>query len=240
MKLSPLERRVHLPTRVAELISAEIRSGRLKPGDRLPTEQELSARLGVSRNVVREAIARLRSDGIVESRQGVGAFLRRAGPGGALRFDARVLEDLEHFQHVFELRAILEIRVAGLAAERRDPQGMKDLKAALERMRGSEKWEQGGVDADLDFHRAVARATGNPSIGKVSSFITEQIRESIAKTREAMKSVAEVMDITIAEHVAIYEAIRAGSPLAARKAMSRHISNAAARLGVKLVVDHRS
>jgi DNA-binding FadR family transcriptional regulator len=117
---------------------------------------------------------------------------------------------------------------------------MKDLKAALERMRGSEKWEQGGVDADLDFHRAVARATGNPYLVKVSSFITQQMRESIAKTRQSMKSIAEVMDITIAEHEAIYAAIRSRSTAAARKAMSCHISNAAARLGVKVSINPRS
>jgi GntR family transcriptional regulator, transcriptional repressor for pyruvate dehydrogenase complex len=238
MKLPALEPRVRLPARVAELISAEIRSGRLKPGARLPTEQELSARLGVSRNVVREAIARLRSDGIVESRQGVGAFLLRTESWTSLRFDAKALEDLAEFQLFFELRAMIEIDAAGLAAQRRQPKAMKDLKAALERMRGSEKWEQGGVDADLDFHRAVALTTGNHYIVKVASFIAQQMRESIAKTRHGTESIAEMMDVTIAEHQAIYEAIRSGSPSAARKAMSRHISNAAARLGVS--VDHGS
>jgi GntR family transcriptional repressor for pyruvate dehydrogenase complex len=240
MKLSAIERQTHLPTRVAELISAEVRSGRLRPGDQLPTEQALATSLGVSRNVVREAIARLRSDGIVESRQGVGAFLLRTESANSLRFDSGALRDLEEFRHVFELRAMLEIRLAGLAAERRQPQAVKDLKGALERMRGSEKWEQGGVDADLDFHRAVARATGNPYLVKVSAFVTEQMRESIARTREGMRSVAEVMDITISEHEAIYEAIRQGSPAVARRAMSRHIRNAAARLGVKVLIDHRS
>lgn len=240
MKLSALGRRERLPHRVADLISAEIRSGRLRPGDRLPTEHEFSARLGVSRNVVREAIARLRSEGIIESKQGIGAFLRRTEPAGALRFDAKVLQNLAEFRHVFELRAMLEIRTAGLAAERRESKGLKDLKVALERMSSSDKWEEAGVDADLEFHRAVARATGNPYIAKVAAFLTEQMRESIAKTRESMGSAAEVMGVTIAEHSAVYEAIRAGSPTAARKAMSQHISNAAARLGVELAFDHRS
>lgn len=81
----------------------------------------------------------------------------------------------------YELRAILEIRAAGLAAERREPAGMKALKGALARMRGAQKWEQGGVDAGLDFHRAVAQATGNPYLLKVASYISEQTRESIAK-----------------------------------------------------------
>src|SRR5882762_8004748 len=113
MKLPTIERHTHLPARVANLITQEIQAGRLKLGDQLPTEQALATSLGVSRNVVREAIARLRSEGIVQSRQGVGAFLARTAAAATLRIDAEVLKDLEEFQHVFELRAILEIRAAG-------------------------------------------------------------------------------------------------------------------------------
>jgi GntR family transcriptional regulator, transcriptional repressor for pyruvate dehydrogenase complex len=240
MKLPTIKRQVQLPTKVADLIAKEIRAGRLKPGDQLPTEQALAASLGVSRNVVREGIARLRSDGVVQSRQGVGAFLIRTEPARTLRIDAEALNDLEEFRYLFELRAMLEIRAAGLAAERRHASAMKDLKAALDRMCSEEKWERGGVDADLAFHRAVAGATGNPYLVKVASFVAEQMRESITETRERLSTVSEVMDVTIAEHTAIYEAIREGSPALARKAMSQHISNAAARLGVKLVIDYRS
>jgi DNA-binding FadR family transcriptional regulator len=222
------------------LITQEISAGRLKPGDRLPTEQVLASNLGVSRNVVREAMARLRSDGVVKCRQGVGAFLVRAEAATTLRIDSERFKDLGEFQHVFELRAILEIRAAGLAAERRVPRAMKELRSALARMRGSEKWEQGGLDADLDFHRAVARATGNPYIVKVVSFVSEQMRESIAKTRASVGTVAEVIAVTISEHEAIYDAIRAGSAEGARKAMSHHVRNAAARLGIEILVDHRS
>jgi len=238
VKLPTLERHTHLPTRVANLIAEEIHAGRLKPGDQLPPEHTLAATLGVSRNVVREAIARLRSDGIVQSRQGVGAFLARGA--SALRFNADALKDSEEFAHVFELRGILEIRAAGLAAERHDPRAMKEIKSALERMRNAEEWNQGGVDADLDFHRAVARATGNPYLLKFVAFVSEQVRESIAKTRERIGAVAEIVEVTIAEHAAIYEAIREGSPEAARKAMARHIRNAGARLGIEVAIDHRS
>lgn len=240
MKLPTIGRREHLPIKVADLISRRISAGDLKPGDRLPTEQAMAARLGVSRNVVREAMARLRSDGLVQARQGVGAFLARTDAASALRIDAEALNDQREFAHLFELRAILEIRAAGLAAERRAPRGMNELKGALERMRGSEKWAEGGVDADLDFHRAVARATGNPYLAKVAAFLSEQVRESIVKTRERLKSVTEVVDVTIAEHQAIADAIRSKSPAAARRAMARHICNAGARLGLAIAVDHRS
>jgi len=200
----------------------------------------LASTLGVSRNVVREAIARLRSEGIVVSRQGVGAFLADAQSPSTLRIDPEALKHQKAFQHLFELRAMLEIRAAGLAAERQEPKAMRELKAALARMRGDEKWEQGGVDADLAFHRAVAAVTANPYIVKIVAFVTEHVRDSIIETREHLGAVAEVVKVTIAEHEAIYEAIREGSPDAARKAMARHIRNAAARLGVEIAVDHRS
>src|SRR5690349_5425349 len=125
MKIRTIERKPHLPSQVASLITQEIAAGRLKPGDQLPTEQALSQSYGVSRNVVREAIARLRSEGIVQSRQGVGAFLTRA-ESTTLRIDAEKLKDLGEFRHIFELRAMLEIRAAGLAAERRFKPALKD------------------------------------------------------------------------------------------------------------------
>lgn len=240
MKLRTIERQTQLPTRVATLLSQEITAGRLKPGDRLPTEQALAANFGVSRNVVREAIARLRSDGIVQSRQGVGAFLTRTEPASTLRIDVESLNDAEEFRNVLELRAILEIRAAGLAAERRVPDAMRDLTNAMKRMRSCEQLDQNAVEADVDFHRAVARATGNPYLVKVISFVSEQTRQSIVATRKRLQTVPEVMDLTIAEHTAIHDAIVEGLSAAARKAMSRHINNAAIRLGIQMEVDHTS
>lgn len=240
MKITTIKRQVHLPTKVAEQIRAEIYAGRLKPGDQLPTEQSLAASFGVSRNVVREAIARLRSDGIVQSRQGLGAFLMRTEPAKTLHINQDASSHREHFRHLFELRAMLEIRTAGIAADRRSVAHLKALKAALERMRSEEKWEMGGVDADLEFHRIVAQSTGNPYLMKVVAFISEQMRETIQETRSRLRTVSEVMDVTITEHAAIYEAISERTPAAARKAMSRHISNAAARLGVTIAVEYRS
>ena len=240
MKTRLIDRKPHLPSQVAALIQREITVGRLKPGDRLPTEHSLAQSFGVSRNVVREAMARLRSDGIIDSRQGIGAFLLPRKSATHFRIDAETLTDSSEFGHLFELRAMLEIRAAGLAAERRLPDAIEDLTAALERMRGAEKWESGGVDADLDFHRALARATGNPYITQMVSFISDQTRSSILQTQERYGTKSEVIEVTIAEHAAIHKAVLSGSPAEARKAMSRHISGAAARLGVEVKVDHRS
>ncbi len=159
MKLDTLDRTPHLPWRIADALHREIGEGRLKPGDRLPGEQVLADSFGVSRNVVREAIARLRSDRVVQSRQGIGAFVIRNAASPVLRIEPEVMADTASFRNVFELRAMLEVRAAGLAAKRGTPVGKQAITAALDRMRGPEKWADAGVDADLEFHRAVALAT---------------------------------------------------------------------------------
>lgn len=235
MKIDMLGRGPQLPSRIAAQILQEIVEERLKPGDRLPTEQALADSFGVSRNVVREAISRLRSDGIVQSRQGVGAFVVRTAAAPTLRFDAEALTDRDAFQALFELRAILEIRAASLAARRRSAEQLAALERALDRMRGNEKWAAGGVDADLEFHRAVAEGTGNAYIRMAISFLSEQVRVTIMETRErSAGTVGDIVEITIAEHAAIFDAIAARDPARAHDAMASHIHNAALRLGYRL------
>jgi GntR family transcriptional regulator, transcriptional repressor for pyruvate dehydrogenase complex len=232
LKLGQLGRTPHLPARVSRMISQEILEGRLKPGDRLPTEQALAEALGVSRNVVREAIARLRSEGVVESRQGVGAFVVDATPRGVLRLDSAELRDPGNFAWLLELRALLEIDAAGLAALRHDPDHLARIEAALELMRGAARWSEASVRADLDFHRAIAVATGNGYLVVFLSFLSEQMRESIELAR-ARDDLDRVVEQTIAEHEAILRAIRARDAAGAREAARRHISAAAGRLGLE-------
>jgi DNA-binding FadR family transcriptional regulator len=93
-----------LPSQVASLLSKEIERKQLLPGHRLPTEQQLADRFGVSRNVVREAVAQLRADGLVEARQGVGAFVLAPEQRAAIRIDREALKDVENMERLFELR----------------------------------------------------------------------------------------------------------------------------------------
>ncbi len=238
MKFDPLDRTPHLPSRIANALQAEIDKRRLKPGDRLPGEQALAETFGVSRNVVREAIARLRSDGVVQSRQGIGAFVMRDAASPILRIEPDALSDRASFANVFEVRAMLEVRAAGLATKRGTPAQKQAITAALDRMRGTEKWADAGVDADLEFHRAVALATGNDYIAKVVSFVSEHMRDSIMATRRRPSARLDaIVEITIAEHVAIHDAIVGGAATEARAAMQHHIINAAARAGVAITAD---
>ena len=102
--LATLVRAPKSPSRVAAAIAAEIADGRLHEGDRLPTEAVLASRFGVSRSVVREAIAGLRSDGLVRSRQGLGTFVVSQRETATLRIDPDLMSDLVVFRNVFELR----------------------------------------------------------------------------------------------------------------------------------------
>ena len=113
-----LGRAPNLPSQLARMISDEISGGRFKAGERLPTERELAETFGVSRNVVREAIARLTFEGTVEPRQGSGVFVLGTSAIAALRLDAEMLRDRSLFANLFELRSILEGEAASLAAAR--------------------------------------------------------------------------------------------------------------------------
>ncbi|PBB21484.1 FadR/GntR family transcriptional regulator [Mesorhizobium sp. WSM4313] len=222
-----------LPHRVAAFLSREIESGELNPGARLPTEQELSEKFGVSRNVVREAIAQLRADGMIEARQGIGAFVLAPEQRAAIRIDREALKDTHNMERLFELRCILEAESAALAAARRNQVHLDSIKAALDRMGGEERWEEGSIDADLLFHREIARATGNSYIHTFISFVCEQIRHSIHYARMT-NPLHDLVEINVGEHVRIYEALVAGDPAAAEAAMRAHIVGAANRVGVKL------
>ena len=110
LKLDKVNRGPHLSTLVASSISREIAQGRLKPGDQLPTEQALATTFGVSRNVVREAIARLRSEGRIWSQQGRGAFVVESNNPTVLTIDYEALQRADSFRNLFELRGILEVQ----------------------------------------------------------------------------------------------------------------------------------
>ena len=235
MSLSSLDRAPQLPARIVAAIRREIGEGRLRPGDRLPGEQMLAETFGVSRNVVREAIARLRSDGVVQSRQGVGAFVVRDTPLPVLRVEPDASSNRAAYTNLFELRAMLEVQASGLAATRGTPAQHAAISAALERMQGAEKWADTGVDADLEFHRAVALATGNDYVARVVGYVSEHMRESIMATRRRPDAdVATIVDITVAEHLAVHDAVLARDAAAASQAMERHITNAARRVGIRL------
>ncbi len=236
--LATLARGPQSPSRVAAAITAEIAEGRLREGDRLPTEMVLAARFGVSRTVVREAIAGLRSEGVVRSRQGLGTFVVSPRQTATLRIEADLTSDLTVFRNVFELRAILEIKAAALAALRADEEQRARITEALDRMKTAESWLDDGVTADLDFHRCVAASSGNPYIATVVGFLAGQMRQSIMFMRHNQNRFASsLIALNIAEHSVIHDAIMKRDARASALAMRAHITAAARRLGYGLSPD---
>jgi DNA-binding FadR family transcriptional regulator len=233
LKLGKLSRGPHLPTLVASSISREIAQGRLKPGDQLPTEQGLAATFGVSRNVVREAIARLRSEGLVWSQQGRGAFVTHATPATILTIDQDALRSGDAFESLFEMRRILEVQAAGLAALRRVPEDIERMREALAIMGsapyGSVQW----LKTDLGFHVAVANATRNGYIVQILGVVSERIRESILAAGNQTPSEA-MAQATLAEHGSILAAIEEGDARQAEEAMRQHLFGAARRVGLRI------
>src|SRR5258706_15022407 len=132
VKIRPRSAERKLSRGLAEQLAEQIKSGRLAAGVRLPTEEELSRAARVSRTVVREAVAALRADGLVVTRQGVGAFVSAAPQQAPFRIDADRLHNLEDILHVMELRCCVEIESAGLAAERASRAQVRAIGAALE------------------------------------------------------------------------------------------------------------
>ncbi|MEI9401710.1 FadR/GntR family transcriptional regulator [Mesorhizobium argentiipisi] len=231
LKLDKVNRGPHLSTLVASSISREIAQGRLKPGDQLPTEQALATTFGVSRNVVREAIARLRSEGRIWSQQGRGAFVADATNATVLTIDYETLQRADSFRNLFELRGMLEVQIAALAATRRSDADIVAMEQALDGMRTAPYGSVAWLKNDLGFHRAVAEATQNPYMGQFLVFVSERVRESILAAGNQQKS-DDMARTTLGEHERILAAIKAGDAKGASAAMTRHLAGAAARVGL--------
>ncbi|MBV2143216.1 FadR family transcriptional regulator [Falsochrobactrum sp. TDYN1] len=228
-----IKRNKQLPARIATQILHEINEGNWQPGHKLPTEHSLAQSFGVSRSVIREAIAQLRNEGLIETRQGVGAFVTEPDRRQAIRIEPETLADLDHFRSLFQLRMALEIEAAGLAAVHYEAEDLHKLDETLAQMSGAQKWTDEGIVADLAFHRAIAAATHNEYFSLVLGFITERINQAIRAAR-ARAVLEEIVDITIAEHERIRDAIAMRDPLQARALMRHHIVEAAGRVNLTL------
>lgn len=223
----PVERNQHLSTRIAREIRKAITSGRIEPGERLPPEHLLSATFGVSRSVVREAIAQLRNEGLIETRQGVGAFASIVQMPHFLRIEPGEKDHREAIRCLYQLRIPLEVKAAGLAAMLRTDDDLARLDRAVPRMDGAEDTSEHAVIVDLDFHRAIAALTRNHFFPLFIGFILDRIDVFIRATKLVVHDSNEE---AFKEHAEILHALHARDSKSAERAMQTHLSNAANRL----------
>ena len=228
--MSALRQRETLTSQLVKALTDRIRAGELKPGDRLPTEQELNEEFKVSRTVVREAISSLKAAGLVSTQQGVGAFVLQAESAPPFRIDNANLNLLKDVIAVLELRIGIESDAAALAAQRRSETHLVAMREALDRMTAA-------IDAsedapDFDFHRTIAEATGNRHFTHLFSYLGALLipRARLQTFRYFAADRQEYLRRVNREHEDIYQAIKRQDQEAARSAMRLHLSNSRERL----------
>jgi len=222
-----------LSARVIESLRADIESGKISGGKRLPTESQLTETFGVSRTVVREAVAALAADGLVEARQGAGMFavqqrLSAIGLGAANKISIAI--------NVLEVRMGIEIESAGLAAQRRNPSQDAAIHESYFEFDRLLSLDQATGKADFAFHRAIAQATANPfylevldALGArtIPCDVTSPWSTDAMLTRDYQKGLQ-------VEHARIMKAISAGDTPEAREAMQAHLANSQERYRARL------
>lgn len=224
----------NLTEQVTQALISEITSGNVPPGTLLPSEQAMAKDFGVSRTVVREAVARAKAEGLVVTRQGRGVFVASNRPTPRFSIDPDAAGDVDQILHIVELRAGVEVEAAALAAERRDEDDVARLKAAVDAMHKAlaSKDVEAGVRADMDFHRAICQASGNPHFLGLFNFLSGFLFENISVSRRKSAKRAGRGYEAQQEHAAICDAVEKGDVAAARSAARRHIENTARRLTV--------
>jgi GntR family transcriptional regulator, transcriptional repressor for pyruvate dehydrogenase complex len=223
--LTPLGPPKNRTAEVVDRLAAEIGSGRLTPGARLPTEQEMMAALGVSRTVVREAVAALRAQGLVTTRQGLGAFVASDPQRRPFRIDPDGLKSLDAVVDVMELRMGVEVETAGLAAERASAKQIRAIGQALAAIDRAIGRSESAIDEDYAFHRAIAQATGNAQFARFLEYLGRFIipRQSVRVEPSRLNDPRAYLEAIQREHRAIHDAIRAHDSPAARTAMRQHL-----------------
>jgi DNA-binding FadR family transcriptional regulator len=229
--LRPVRPPPRLTREIAERIADEIASARLPPGAKLPTEQEMVAAMGVSRTVIREAVAALRAQGLIVTRQGAGAFVAADADRRPFRLAIDGLPSIAEVLDVMELRASVEVEAAGLAAERGSPSERCRVTAALKAIDAALDRGESAIAEDFAFHRAIAAATGNPQFAHLLEYLGRFIipRQSIRVAAHRPEGQPAYLEMSQREHVAIATAIAGRDVAAAREAMRNHLTNSQVR-----------
>ncbi len=210
-------------TRIYEAVVAQlgqlIHEGKLKPGDRLPTERQLASQLQVSRASLREALRGLELQGLVVSRQGSGTFIAGLGPEELLRAFNGLTEQEQSLREIFEVRLLLEPPIAALASQRATPNDLERLEAALREQEERSQRDESVAEQDVAFHSALAESTHNQALLRLGATLVEVL----APSRDPRLQTRRRSQLSLRSHREVLEAVRAGDPEAARRAMEAHV-----------------
>jgi GntR family transcriptional repressor for pyruvate dehydrogenase complex len=225
---------------IVEQIGILVAQGQLKPGDRLPSERELVERFQVSRASIREAISALEMMGLIEVRSGEGTYIRQVNMDSVVAPLAWMIyieknADLE----LYEVRKILEVQAAGVAAARAQEDEIREMYEALEVMRVDLENNRLGEVADLRFHFAVARCTHNKILIRLMNTISDTMHKTLQSSRGKLYEDRTTPERLYKEHCALYEAIKNHDVLEAQKLMLDHLVGVETQLAKNLILDDK-
>ena len=218
-----------LPDRIYAYVVEAILRGDFAPHNKLPTESALGIQFGVSRPTVREALARLRSDGIIDSKRGAGSTVIR--PPDTPAVATAHIKSLADIERYYAFRSCIEMGAAAGAAEYRDAEDLEALHASFAAQNTAMESGQSGAEEDVRFHLAIARAAHNPFFVAAIGTSVAPIRQFIALARNVTdKESPTRVDATQAEHLAILDAIVRRASAEAAEAVRIHLLNAKRRI----------
>jgi DNA-binding FadR family transcriptional regulator len=210
-----------------ETLVAQIERGDLAPGQRLPTEQAIVEATGVSRTVVREALASLRAKGLIVTRQGLGAFVSERPPPKAFAIAAEDMESISEVLRLLELRIGVEAEAAALSAQRRTGADLDRMAGHLRNLDAAISSQESGAHEDFAFHREILASTRNAYFTRIFDVFGSLIIPRQRLRLDAMpadKRAAYLKGVQ-REHRALLKAIKSGDGEAARQAARDHLLN---------------
>ena len=212
---------------VADALLELIRSGELKPGDKLDSVQQLAESFSVGRSAIREALTSLRALGLIEMRQGEGTYVNEfSSEDLAFPLQSAILMNQQDVDHLLDVRKILEVGAVANAALNRSDEDLAKMEKALRSMKEHAGDILLGEKADLDFHFAIAEATGNTLLVTLMNHVAILIGESMRETRRiCLFTEAATVDRLHEEHEAIFLAIKEQQSDLAANHMKGHLDN---------------
>lgn len=222
--------RKRLYEQVVRHIQEMILGGELQPGDQLPPERQLAEQLGVSRTVIREAVKTLQQMGLVKVLTGSGTFVSQIEPETVSEsIGLLIQQSISSFDHLAEVRRMLETEIAALAAERASSEHIEAMEETIRWMEDAAAlgndhpdWTERFIEADLAFHNVLVEAAQNPLLPVLLEPVTEQLLDFRRLTFGAQDGVR----YSLGYHREILERVRARDASGCRKAMREHLENA--------------
>jgi DNA-binding FadR family transcriptional regulator len=212
----------------------------LSPGERLPSERALAATLKVSRTALRDRLSVLEGLGVLERKTGSGTYVRELESGNlAIALDLAVSASRLSLDSLHSVRVGLERQAASEAARLAEPIPIAYMGKAVKLMRESAARNPEMLDADIDFHRALFTAAGNPALSFFANALSRVLEDDLAHRHRRMGRQPDFRQMMIDVHFGVYDAVRSGDERAAMEAIDRHFEAIDLRLRTTESADER-